>query len=412
MVVSIRVLQIHPGLVPPPRDPTRSEYYYTTGDITGDILQPTWIGTGEELKQLVGSYPTSQVNKFTYHMGLSGPHPYGAWRQKLHVFRFHVGTGLRLGRQHKYDIVKSYGAGLTGLTSLLLAKLLRAKLIVELPGIPEDAYKYAQFGDSYRYAEKLSFKTRLAKIGADLILKLVVGSADRVQLLYPWQLQAYPKLQKVPATVIHIFSSVSKVPEGEPEDGSVLLVGAPWYVKGVDVLIKAWRKIEKDFPNNTLKVMGYFPEEDMLREMCGDSKQIEFLKARPNPETLQLIARCSVFVLASRTEGTPRVFHEAMAASKPVIGSRVGGVPMNVRDGVNGFIFESENSDELAEKLRTLLSSPELRAKFGAAGREIARNELNEVNFGRCMQAMLEETVYGERPPSGVVHKAEEAAVR
>ena len=60
-----------------------------------------------------------------------------------------------------------------------------------------------------------------------------------------------------------------------------------------------------------------------------------------------------------------------MAAGKPVIGSRVGGVPYYIREGETGLIFESENVDELAEKLRLLLSSPELQARLGQNGQRI-----------------------------------------
>jgi len=396
--MGIRVLQVHPGLVPPPKDPERAEYYFIRDNISGDILLPTWAKTADELRNQLGSFPTYKVNNFTYHMALEGPHPYGTLRQKWHVFRFQLLTGLKLGRSQRYDCVKSYGSGLTGLVSVLLSKLLRTKLIVELPGAPEDTYKYARFGDSYRYAATPDLVTRLAKIASNLVLKIVILSADRVQLLYSWQLQAFPQLQKVPASVVHIFSTVSKVPVGKDEDGSVLLVGAPWFVKGVDVLIRAWRQIEHEFPAGRLRILGYFPEEDMLRQMAGDSTQIEFLKARPNPETLQLIAHCSIFVLASRTEGTPRVFIEAMAAGKPVVGSDVGGVRTLVRDGVNGFLFDSENSDQLAGKLRLLLSSPELRRRFGEAGRQIALKELDELTFGSQLSDMIEDTIY-ERGP-------------
>ena len=63
--MSIRVLQIHPGLVPPSRDPERSEYYFIGGDIVGEVLLPTWVQTEQELREQVGSFPTFQVNKFT-----------------------------------------------------------------------------------------------------------------------------------------------------------------------------------------------------------------------------------------------------------------------------------------------------------------------------------------------------------
>lgn len=393
--MSIRVLQVLPGLVPPPKDPTYSEMYHLPEDICGDVLLPTWTKSAEELREKVGDFPTYQVNNFTFHMQIAN-FRYGTLRQKLDVFLFHLRTGLRLGRQRRYDCVKSYGAGLTGLTAAILARLLRTKLIVELPNNPEDAYRFSQFGHSYKYSSKPSFRTRLAKMTADPLLALIVLSADRVQLLYPKQLRAYPRLQKVPASVVPTFTPVSKVPVSSGEDGSVLLVGAPWYIKGVDVLIRAWRKIEADFPDNKLKLLGAYLEEDLMRRMIGDSRQIEILKPLPNPETLQVIARCSIFVLASRTEGVPRAFIEAMAAGKPVVGSRVAGIPYIIRNGVNGLVFESEDADELAEELRVLLEWPELRARMGERSLRFARTQLDEKSWSRRMQEMFELTVYGK----------------
>ena len=48
-----------------------------------------------------------------------------------------------------------------------------------------------------------------------------------------------------------------------------------------------------------------------------------------------MIANCSVVALASRTDAAPRVLFEAMAAGKPMVASRVGGIPYYVQDGVN-----------------------------------------------------------------------------
>jgi hypothetical protein len=88
-----------------------------------------------------------------------------------------------------------------------------------------------------------------------------------------------------------------------------------------------------------------------------------------------------------------------MAAGKALIGSRVGGVAYYVRDGINGLLFEREDIDGLAEKLRILLASPELRKKFGKAGREIALSEMHESVFGRRMQQMFEITANGVSKP-------------
>ena len=60
---------------------------------------------------------------------------------------------------------------------------------------------------------------------------------------------------------------------------------------------------------------------------------------------------------------------EALAAGTPVVATRVGGVPDVVRDGEDGFLVEPGASDDLAERLADLARDPELRERFGAAGR-------------------------------------------
>lgn len=396
--MSLRVLQVLPGPVPPPSDPTRAEFYHIAGDITGDILLPTWAETAEELRNNLGSYPTYPVNKFTYHMNIAGPYPYGTLLQKWYIFHFHVKTALALARQKKYDVVKAYGTGLTGLTALLIAKLIRAKLIIEMPSAPEDSYRYARFGNVWQHADKPDLRTLIARVFARWILYVVVLAADRVHLLYPWQLQKFPMLRRTPATVIPTFAPVSLVPNNVADEKFVLLVGAPWYVKGVDILIHAWRKIEDKFPDYKLKLVGYVGEKERLRAMIGDSQQIELLQAMSNPEVLDLMSRSSLVVLASRTEGGPRVFVEGMAAGKALIGSKVGGVAYYVREGQNGLLFEREDVDGLASRLQTLLAAPELRDKFGKASREIALTEMHEGIFGRRMQELFEITVNGRVP--------------
>ncbi len=60
---------------------------------------------------------------------------------------------------------------------------------------------------------------------------------------------------------------------------------------------------------------------------------------------------------------------EAMAAGKPVIASRIGGLPYTVSDGVNGLLFEPGNAADLAQKIARLLDDEGLRRQMGLAGR-------------------------------------------
>jgi glycosyltransferase involved in cell wall biosynthesis len=76
------------------------------------------------------------------------------------------------------------------------------------------------------------------------------------------------------------------------------------------------------------------------------------------------------FLLPSANEGTPVVAIEALAARRPVVATRVGGVPDVVRDGVDGFLAPVGDVDALARHLAALAADPDLRRRFGDAGRE------------------------------------------
>ncbi len=76
-----------------------------------------------------------------------------------------------------------------------------------------------------------------------------------------------------------------------------------------------------------------------------------------------------VLLLSSVNEGTPVSVIEALAAGRPVVATRVGGVPDVVRDGVDGFLVEAGDVTALADRLAELAADPERRARMGAEGR-------------------------------------------
>ena len=85
-----------------------------------------------------------------------------------------------------------------------------------------------------------------------------------------------------------------------------------------------------------------------------------------------------------------RVLLEAMAAKKPVIVSSAGGLPFFVTDHDNGLVFRSEDADDLAEKLLTLLTDPELAARLAQRGRERTLHEFDETAYVRHFQQMIQ----------------------
>ena len=232
---------------------------------------------------------------------------------------------------------------------------------------------------------------------SDACLYLTMLLADRAHFLSPQQLSTYPMLRNVKNSVFHEFVPVSMI-EKHPEESPelyVLLVGAPWYLKGADLLIEAFRRLAPDFPQAKLKLLGYFPDGDKLHELIGGAPQIEVLKATSHPEALRIISGAAILVLPSRCEGMGRVLIEGMAAGVPLIGSNVGGIPFMIRDGENGFLVPGGDARALEARLRELLSNGEERRRMGDNGYKRAHGELNEKVYVEQFTRMVEAAVNG-----------------
>ena len=110
-----------------------------------------------------------------------------------------------------------------------------------------------------------------------------------------------------------------------------------------------------------MKIVGYCPEGfHYYKSLAKGNENIEFHKPVFYDEVVKLMAACSLFVLPSRTEAMGRVLLEAMACKKPIIASNVGGIPNVIKDGYNGLLFKSEKVDDLADKIRLVLSNKKI----------------------------------------------------
>ena len=385
-----RLLFIHPGLVPPASDPIRNRFHYLSAACEGEVLLPVWWRSVTQVRQdLKQAFPVHRVGRFSYHMFLFLRFP--RFVRKLAVFSWYIARGIQLHRGNKIDVIVAYGTNMPAIAGTVLKWLTGAKLIVEIPGAPENAFRY----DTPNPGVTSSVKHFLA----DLLLLFVGRACDCLKLFYPWQLQEYPRLQNKQAAIFHDFVPVRCV-ELTPESNEqfILCVGFPWYTKGVDILIRAFKQIVEGYPNLKLKLMGYYPDRQVLEELAKGCSQIEFLGAHPNEVALKVISACTIYVSASRTEGVPWVLLEAMAGARPIIAAKVGGVPYCIADGDNGLLFSSGDVEELAEKMVILLNDRQLRDRLGRRGRERVMSEFDELAYVNHFQKMLEAVLL--EPPS------------
>jgi len=97
----------------------------------------------------------------------------------------------------------------------------------------------------------------------------------------------------------------------------------------------------------------------------------------PYDDLKALYSACDIFILPSFEEGQGVVLLEAMASGKPLIGSNVGGIPLQIKDGWNGFLVKPGSERELAEKIKYLIENPEERKRMGKNSRKLAEEEFD-----------------------------------
>ena len=304
---------------------------------------------------------------------------------------------LQLYYIHKlrYDVIISPNPLLTGLQAIIIGKLTNAKVIVEINGNFETAFKFGAMGE---------VKPGLLDIIKDKIsrnlIHFVVLKADMVKLVYSGQLKPLKlrKIDKIRPVSFPNFVPIKYFLEKEKADGKyILLMGYPWYLKGVDVLIKAFNRISNDFPDYTLKIVGWIPEgKEYYENLANNNHKIELLDPVYYDEVVTYMTNCSLYVLASRTDSSPRVLREAMASKKPIIASNIDGIPELIKDGYNGLLFEKVNVDDLAQKIRMVLNNKTLAATLAENGYSYVQKYLSEAcymqNYKKMIDGMFEKT--------------------
>jgi glycosyltransferase involved in cell wall biosynthesis len=116
------------------------------------------------------------------------------------------------------------------------------------------------------------------------------------------------------------------------------------------------------------------------------------LLGRISPQAIRReLSEAAVFVLPARQENAPMAVSEALAAGVPVISSNVCGMPFMIEEGRTGYLIDPEDPRMLAERLARLLADDGLRARFGQAAREAARQRFHPDSVARKTRAVYEE---------------------
>lgn len=208
-----------------------------------------------------------------------------------------------------------------------------------------------------------------ALLYAEAVVQRVMGSYEKVEaFIAPSRFMQQSIAHRVPGDRIKLLYNgidTNAVQASGVDDGYVLFLGRLVQEKGVETLLKAQALSTEGW---RLVVAGTGPLSDDLKAKYNPSNFVGYIAG---DALKSMISRASVVVVPSEWyENCPMSVLEAMAYGKPVVGTRLGGIPELVEEGTTGLLYEAGNVVELASHLERLMSSPELRRQMGAAARQ------------------------------------------
>lgn len=181
------------------------------------------------------------------------------------------------------------------------------------------------------------------------------------------------------------------IPDEAPLFGIVAMMRGE---KGHDTFLSAARLVLAQRPDARFVIVGGSTSENPVETFVRETVAGEFDRLPGKPVILtgfrrdipRIMRALTCLAVPSRFEAQTLVIPQAFATGKPVIGSRVGGIPEVMRDGASGFLIEPDNPAQLADRMLRIAGEPELARQFGRAGRDFAESRL-EVNIK--MQELL-----------------------
>ncbi|MHB8711797.1 MAG: glycosyltransferase [Trichloromonadaceae bacterium] len=357
--MSLNILFISPG---PLHEPKSSPYQFRFS-LLSNKMRGHIFTTGYLSDEIIIEKFNLKIIKWSSNKAL----------QSIKLIIYCILYGIRISKQDKIDCIVTYDPLKTGIIGCILKAFINAKLIVEVNGVYNSSAVWMD--------EDNRLSSKLKRMITPLIMKTVFRFADGIKTQFPGQIdgiinnkykfkvKAYPNL-----TPIDQFTNLG-------EEKVILLVGFPFKLKGVDLLIKAFKKIYPRYPDWELKILGWYPDRTELDKEIAHHPRIIHHDPVPFSEIPYHIGKCGILALPSRSDALPRVLIEAAAAGKPRIGTNVDGIPFLITEGVDGYLIEPEDIDGLAKKLEVLICDEKLRKDLGRAGALMAKERFNSQTY-------------------------------
>jgi glycosyltransferase involved in cell wall biosynthesis len=171
----------------------------------------------------------------------------------------------------------------------------------------------------------------------------------------------------------------------QPEQPVFLCISRLIRDKGVMEYLEACRQLRKRHPEVRCLLVGPFDTnpsaitKEELQSFTEDGS-VEYMGEQKNVQPF--LAQCSVYVLPSYHEGTPKTVLEAMATGRPILTTDAPGCRQTVTQGENGLLVPVKSVPPLVEAMEQLIANPQLCRQMGQKSRVLAeeRYDVRKIN--------------------------------
>jgi glycosyltransferase involved in cell wall biosynthesis len=293
----------------------------------------------------------------------------------------------RLMRAERFDLLHAHSS-VAGFLARLAARFAGVPAVLfTLHGYASIDYQHPLSRRFLGFLEKVldrwtDYYVAVSRHVEQLWLQRGIVSPDRVSVIYHGIDFKSARRAADPA--------LKKMSLGLPEEGPIVgTVGLLEAQKGTEYFIRAIPLILPSFPTAHFLVIGNGPLQGRLKELAeelGISRAIHFLGWRD--DAAELIGTMDLFCLPSLRESLGLVLLEAMAHAKPIVATRVEGVPEVVVDGETGLLVPPKDPTSLAKGVLSLLARWDAAMEMGKRGKARLMEKFDAAEMGRQYESL------------------------
>ena len=206
---------------------------------------------------------------------------------------------------------------------------------------------------------------------ADRAALVAIRRADAVRTLSPFTTGIVRRAGVEPGGTFTTYTDLSAFSGSPvtplPQRPVALYVGVLERYKNIHAIADAWRLAAPQVPEATLRVVSDGREREVVEALVRDLPgRVTWDRWLETPDVVKAFDDSWLLLLASRSEGTPRVVLEALCRGRAVVGARAGGIPDVVWDDETGVLVDPESPADIADGLVRVLSDRALAERLGA----------------------------------------------